>query len=498
MPIDTPRPEYVAASGSWQKCRDCFEGSAAVKARRQQYLPALSTENDPVLQIIGADSGVGGMVATSGTGYAGYLMRAPFYNATERTVQGLTGTVFRLPPVVNDFPAAFADHLDDLTQARQSFEQVASDIFMEQMTVARVGVLLDMPKDAGDNARPYWVFYNAEQITWWKAERRGGDQVLTGVVLREAVERASDDDPFVVKIETQYRHLRLVNGVCVATIYTKTRGADGREQFVAGSDLLLTRRGIALDFVPFLIFGARYIGVEVDKSPIEDLVEENLSHFRSSADLEHGLHWTALPTPWIACQTDPGDVMTIGSSSAWNLGPGGTAGMLEFSGAGLGALAARIKEKEHHMSVLGAKLLEAEPTQQEAAETVRLRHSGEGSVLRRMAATLEVGLQTLIRWHLFWSGAEKSTADKVTVGINREFLDERMTPTDLQALVLSWQAGAVSWNTVHFNARRGGIIPPGITEDQERELILADASMLPKPEPIADPAADDPAADGGG
>src|SRR3954463_14245951 len=164
MPIDTPRPEYAAAAPSWQKCRDCFEGSKAVKSRRQAYLPALSSEGDPQIQIIDKETGTGGgVVAIAGTGYAGYLARAPFYNAVERTVQGLTGTVLRIPPAVNKFPNAYADHLDDLTQARQSFEQVASDILLEQLTVGRVGVLIDMPTDAGPDARPYWVFYNAEQ-----------------------------------------------------------------------------------------------------------------------------------------------------------------------------------------------------------------------------------------------------------------------------------------------------------------------------------------------
>lgn len=486
MPVDSTRPEYDATRDVWQKCRDCYDGARAVKARGTAYLPALSTAADAVSAL---DPSLGmAPSSAAGVGYAGYLLRAPFYNATERTVQGLTGSVFRLPPKVEGIPEAFRPHLEDLTLATQSFDQIAIDVFVEQATVGRVGVLLDMPAEENTNQRPYWVFYNAEQITWWRSERRGGDQLLTGVVLKETVEEQDPKDPFALNMVTQYRHLRLEGDVYVSTIY-KPKANDPKE-FVAEPDVVPLRRGEPLNFIPFLVLGARFTGAEIDKSPIEDLVEENLTHYRLSADLFHGLHWTALPTPWIAADTTQA-AMTIGSSQAWNLGPGGTAGMLEFTGAGLGALSKQLTDTEHHMAVLGAKLLESEPGAgaREAAETVRLRHAGEGSVLRRMATTLQQGLQTLLRWHMWWAGLGTDLDDAsvldIVVTVNMEFMDTFLSPAEARDLMLIWQADGFSYDSLFRVYKRGGLISEDRTLEEELALISAQTNqraLPPEPE----------------
>ena len=80
MPVDTPSPEYEAALPRWQRCRDAFEGSDAVKARATAYLPMLEGHHG------------------SSQKYDAYKTRAVFYNATARTVAGLLGSVFRAAP----------------------------------------------------------------------------------------------------------------------------------------------------------------------------------------------------------------------------------------------------------------------------------------------------------------------------------------------------------------------------------------------------------------
>src|SRR5206468_661127 len=134
-------------------------------------------------------------------------------------------------------------------------------------------------------------------------------------------------------------------------------------------------------FIPFTFVGATSLSPNVDKPPLLDLVEVNLSHYRSSADLEHGRHYTALPTPWVSGMR-PDSNLRIGAGVAWVLeDPTAKAGMLEFTGQGLQALEKALESKEKQMAVLGARLLEMQPRLQETAEAVRLRHNGDAATL---------------------------------------------------------------------------------------------------------------------
>ena len=71
MPVDSKAPEYDALVGTWQKCRDAFAGQDAVQKRGSDYVPALDSQ--------------------SPTQYINYLSRGLYFNATARTVSGLTG-----------------------------------------------------------------------------------------------------------------------------------------------------------------------------------------------------------------------------------------------------------------------------------------------------------------------------------------------------------------------------------------------------------------------
>ena len=83
MPINTTHPLYNKHLPQWRRCRDTVTGTDSIKAGQEKYLPRLDAQN-------------------SGE-YRSYLQRATFYGASKRTVQGLTGTVFRKPTHIEGF-----------------------------------------------------------------------------------------------------------------------------------------------------------------------------------------------------------------------------------------------------------------------------------------------------------------------------------------------------------------------------------------------------------
>lgn len=457
MPINTQRDDYKAAQSWWQRCRDVYAGSDAVKARRQTYLPKLTGQDD--------------------TEYNAYLTRALFYNAMDRTVFGLAGSVFSKEPSVH-CPEMCKEHMKDITLSGTDMATFALGLFMELLKVGRGGVLVDMavrdPKSPQTfEERPYWAFYATEQIIAYDTVYRGGQRILTRVVLKEETIEPDPKDPYVQVKKPRYRELYLDEGGKYQVQLWVTQG-ENKEVFIKGDLVTPMKRGATLDFIPFVFFGPTGTDVEICKPPLLDLVDVNLSHFRSSADLEHGRHFCGLPTPWTAgAIANNGGPLTIGSGVAWQFqDANGKAGMLEFTGQGLKALEEALRSKEALMAVLGARLLEEKSRVQEAAETVRMRHAGESSVLQMMAEAVSAGLTRCMKWHCSWSGTEDPDVD---VTLNDEFFDQKMSAQEMQALVAMWQAEAISYETFYHNLQKGGVARPGVDFAAEREAINADA-----------------------
>jgi hypothetical protein len=493
MPIDTPRNEYKNMSDAWRDCDDVIAGSRTVKASGARYLPILSGQNE--------------------TEYRAYVQRAMFYNGTKRTVQGLSGAVFRKAPTTNGVPSTVEPDLKDVTLAGVSFDGFAKQVFDKVLGTGRYGVLVDMPADdaktPGKPTRPYWVPYTAVQIVNWDTQQREGVTTLTLVVLRECVHEPDPKDRFTpVEIE-QYRVLEL--GAPVTIVDGKALDqptADGRmvyrstlyrqdalkkEWVVYQGPVTPTRRGEPLDFIPFYFFGPDGIGPDVQPPPLSDLVEVNLAHYRGSADLKHGLHYTALPTPYV-CGYNGSDRLHIGPTVAWTFTDvNAKVGMLEFTGQGLKALRDDLQDMQDLMARLGARLLEGQKNDAEAADTVRMRHSGDDSVLKNISTTVAQGLTEVLRTHVWWStGAERDT--KIEVALNAEFFAIRLSADDLRALMLSWQGGAMSFDTLYYNLQRGDLARPAIDVDQERSDIDAEAADAPPPIDPNNPSLGRPAA----
>jgi hypothetical protein len=76
------------------------------------------------------------------------------------------------------------------------------------------------------------------------------------------------------------------------------------------------RLGRPLPLIPFIFCGPRHSMPEGDKLPLAEVIAVNLDHYRLHADYRHGMHFTVLPTAWVA-GFEKGAVLDIGSSTAW-------------------------------------------------------------------------------------------------------------------------------------------------------------------------------------
>lgn len=454
MAVTSLHQDYTNNIGKWKKCRDAYMGSDAVKVAGTEYLPQLTGQSTEE--------------------YDAYKERALFYNAMGRTVQGLEGAVFRKEPVVEG-PDALEPFLADVTLSGTTFPEFALASFREVLITGRSGILVTMPADESESNRPYLVLYQPEQVINWATEMIGEYRELTLAVIRETYE-AEKKDEFESEWATQYRVLQLIDGLYTVSIWREV--GPNKDEWVPVLVFEPRHRGERLRYIPFE-FCAPVGGLEaVAKPPLLDLVEVNLSHYRTSADLEHGRHYTAMPTPWVAgFDIDTNKGLRIGSSTAWiATDPQAKAGILEFTGQGLGALERALEEKEAKMAALGSRLLEKQKLAVEAAESIRLRQAGEQSALQQMAQSMSASLTKVLSWMAEWSGMDPT----VTVKLNTDFFEARMTPNELRELVLLWQAGGISWPTLYHQLEQGEITRPGIEAEEERALIDAGLRALPE------------------
>jgi hypothetical protein len=196
----------------------------------------------------------------------------------------------------------------------------------------------------------------------------------------------------------------------------------------------------------------------------------NLSHYRTTADYEHGLHFTGLPTPVVTgyYSDDKSASLRIGSGTAWLLPDvQSKAFYLEFTGQGLGELREALRSKEAMMATLGARILAPEKRAAESAQTANIHRSSENSVLASIAQSISIGLTHVMEYLRDWSNI---TGD-VKVELNRDFIPNSMTAQDLDSLVKAWQSGSISHQTLFDNLVAGDIIMQDVSFDDEMERI---------------------------
>lgn len=475
MPVDTQHPEYVKMLPHWKRMRDCAAGQHAVHAGGESYLPRLTGE--------------------SNEDYLSRIARTPFFEATWRTIEGLRGMLFRKKPTYA-VSTASESMLADVTKSGVGLDAFALKVTEEALTLGRVGVMVDYPSVKVEgmtvaaverlNLRPHMALYTAESIINWRTAWRNNRTMLTRVVLEESAEIVDPVDRFAFKTEKRWRVLELSEaGQYQVEVYRKNPG--GQDELLDGYPIIPQLRGQPLPVIPFQFIGTDDCTPQIDLPPLLGLANVNISHYQTTADLEHGAHKTALPQPWIAGLTPeygpdgkPLPVtLYMGGGTAWILPTGAEAGMLEYNGQGLGSLEARATAKERMMAVLGARMLEQQKAGVEAAETAGIHRSGEQSALASIGATISDGLRQALEWFDLWAGGDGNAEFK----LNDEFFERILTAQEVAELVKGWQSGAFTESEMFEKLKKGGWIRDDKElEDHQAEIETNPPALLAAPE----------------
>lgn len=470
MPQNSRHPSYLFYQPQWQRCHDAMAGTDAVKGAGEVYLPRPS-----------------GMAPRD---YQAYKARPAWFGASARVQQGLKGLIFREPPEIT-IPARLAEDIKDVTRTGIGLETFSDHAVGQHLETGRIGILIDLPQEeqTANLVRPQWRLYRAGQIiNWWQGRTATGGVGYVRVVLEEEVDSLDPvypHDTYRHADLLQWRELVIEDGVYIVRLWRRPSGSS--TEFVLVDEHVPLRRGTPLDFLPFDVQNADTSDAILSPPPLLDVVDINLSHYRTSADYEHELHMTSLSTLWITGWDYTEKDISVGGLTALII-PEAEArvGYAEVTGHGLQAKLDKLKADEARMAVLGARLLEPQQRIVEAAETHQLRQNAETSIMEAYADAVSGLLTKALRWHAWWAGVtEKQNDETISLTLNTDFLPTKVDAQTLTALVSAWQAGALTQEDLYENLRQGSLLAPGVLFEEWQAKLAEQGALALLAGPLA-------------
>jgi len=387
--------------------------------------------------------------------FKAYVGRPVLHNFTSRVLQGLSGLVFG-KDIKIDVSPTLENMLQDISLSNTTITDLAGDLFTEVMTKGRVGLLVDMAyakegltkaEAESQNLRPYVSKYTHSSIINWKYSNINNEIKLTLVVLEES-RLINNGDEFSHDSEVVYRVLRLVDGIYTVDLYDE-------EGKVLQDTITPYIRGKTMDFIPFISITTEFLSLSPEKPPMYDIASLNLAYFKIDVDYYHGMHFTALPTPYGAgTNIDKNEKVKVGSTSFMMFSdPQAKLSYLEFSGDGLGT---HEREKENLFNsivALSGTLLKNDQGR-ESENTVRMRNKSQYASLSSTANTISRGITKALEYMEMWTGGTQ----KVEFKLNTDFTDITADAQTITATVNAWLSGSLSDREVFDKFKQDGVI----------------------------------------
>lgn len=375
-----------------------------------------------------------------------YKARAKYTNFTSRTLEGLVGSVFRTPAIV-ELSSDLEYLILNANGAGLTLDQLTKDLVTNIISIGRHGLFVDY----GTQAKI--VTYTAENIINWATDATG---ILVEVVLK-------------IDAKTN-KKLKLEDGIYSIDIIVEDK--------VTSSVKPTKADGTTFDVIPFIMCGSKNNDPEVDNMPLWAIVDVSQGHYQNSADYEDLLRY-CVPTPAITAPNKswldemlPSGVYTFGDGSIIPLPDNGTATLLQANENQMHAKA--MESKENQLIMLGARIFTGKSGQAESTETVKIRFSSENSMLDNLVGNAESAINQCLKWCADFMGSKGD----IVFTLNKEFFDTTLSPQEITAQILLLDRGVVATSDVRNNLRKAEFIASGRTDEEIDAEIEASGGGL--------------------
>lgn len=443
MPVNSTSPEYDKIKCKWDLVRSVVDNDA------QKWIRTVDCDDPNRSQQ--------------------YKNDAILTNFTRLTKVGLTGLVFRKPSNIELAPGL--EYLaEDATGYGFGLDQLAQQTIGEILLTGRYGMLADFPQTKSENPdndyarlRPY----TAESIINWRYEEFGSKYKPVLIVLKECI-KVILDDPFVPKLQDQYRVLLLnPEGIYQQVLYNQDL------EICSGYPMTpLDYNGVPLNEIPFVFIGSENNDSTLDNIPLYDLAVVNLGHYRNSADLEESIFIVGQPFLVVNVGETSAEEfaqanqngLSFGSRGGLILSAGGDAKLLQANSNQM--VSAEMKRKEEQAFQIGARLI-IPTVGRETAEAARIRYGAQNSALyiltKNVSSAIEQALDHVAKFQL-------ETPEDSVFELNDQFYEDSADAAVLAQEIMMFDRGILSAEEIRDNLKNVAVLPPD-ADSESHEAI---------------------------
>lgn len=448
--LDVKHPLYIAMVEDWQMMDDSLS-EKAVKKAGIKYLPATRAMRE---------NGLGTPKKIGEEDYQAYKTRAIFFEIVSVALEAMVGLLNKKQINIK-VPPALEPMLENFTKRGHSVYDFHRNINEGQLLMGRIGLLVDVPDDAGPDALPYVVAYDARSIINWDDVKPNGQDKLTLVTMDESRVKFNLDSSSWDR-ERRFKMLRIDSETGQ---YVTVDEVDG----LRGVESIPSLAGNSLNELPFVFCGSNDTNASPDAVPLISLARMAFAIYRGDADYRHSLFMQgqdtlvtiggsgrvvneALPT------TTGGNVDTdtcyrspeieLGAGAHIHISDkGGDAKFIGVESKGLEEQRESLNDLHKRAGQMGSQLVENTGNIAEAAEALKIRLKAHTSSLTQIALTSAQAIKEVLGHAARFKGIDTAG---IEVTPNLDFDDLAANVDEINKLIDAKVKGApISMKSLH-------------------------------------------------
>ncbi|MCH9735859.1 MAG: DUF4055 domain-containing protein [Actinomycetia bacterium] len=506
MPVEDLHPQYENKQYEFRQMRDTISGPSSVKRSGALYLPIpaamyeVSSQPQTGISYDQNDlkNGQANIISNAPwrhniPAYSSYLQRSRFPDMTSLLLMGLTGIAIKKKPEIK-LPTNIKYMEESATKDGKTLTELFNFCVKEVLSVGRISLLLEIDKKSN---KFFINTYSAESFINWKTSSSGMEkstEVASLAVFQEQC-ASSDADEFttsedslcqlVLREEGLVPDVNSEDGFSEGLAYNVQRYIDSKP---VTDPIFPSIRGKTIPFVPLVTVNSENVGFDVGNCPLIGVSDIAISIYQKDADMSNSEFLTCNPmlvTIGLSDEMDENGNPTgspsfpVGSNITMNLpDTESDAKYIEPQSNCLQHMITRIQDLKDEAVQYGAAILSTEKNSSEAAETVRLRQSGNSSSLRTVIKQVGEGIEQILQYAYMWDKNSVSESTELEFLPNLELTESRLSSQEITALLQSMMNKGISRESYLMNLREGGIKLSGETTEEEISKIDNQRPMI--------------------
>lgn len=450
-------PAYVEMAPRWSIVNDLRDGTVAIRAKKEKYLPKFEAETPKDWDARVAMSFVEDHYATTLAEHVGMVMAEPI-------------------SLGEDVPPALVELCEDIDGEGNHLDVFAQAAFDAALHYGHCVLFTDYP--VADNiktkrdqkvarVRPYVQLYKAPDVLCAEYVTVGGVRVLVRIMLRETTTETEGE--FGLKPSIRYREIRQAVfydeftgrarglGAITWRLWKATgeKDASGVQEFeeVGTGGTIVGPEHIAAR----VVYGGEKMGPMHTAPHLYGLALLNVEETQVKSDYASVMHKCNVPTPVFIGRNTSDTTATVQMGHGIDIPVGGDAKMLEPSGTALAATRTRLADIKASMQRHGASTAEGEGgktmTATEAAQYAKARNAK----LRKAARSLQDALEGVLADMAAFMGIAGTNLVKSggSVAVTQDFSGQTIDPAYLSVLVSVYEKDGLTLPELRYVVQTG-------------------------------------------